>query len=225
MKRGGLGRLAKRAIDLSVACIALIMFGPLLGLIALAIRLRIGSPVIFRQMRGGLRGRPFQIYKFRTMSEARDSAGRLLPDSERQTVLGRWLRASSLDELPSLWNIVRGELSLVGPRPLLADYLDRYSPQHFRRHDVPPGLTGWAQVNGRNDLPFSKRFELDLWYVDNWRLGLDLKILAMTFARVLARRNVGVDADYTLLDDVGLMQAGGEDASSANAGRSLRRAA
>jgi lipopolysaccharide/colanic/teichoic acid biosynthesis glycosyltransferase len=146
------------------------------------------------------------------MTDSRDDDGNLLPDFARVTRLGRWLRATSLDELPSLWNVLCGELSLVGPRPLLASYLGRYRPEHARRHEVTPGLTGWAQVNGRNDLPFSKRFELDVWYVDHWSLALDLKILFMTASRVLLRKNIGLGADYALLDDVGLLLPQGEPA-------------
>jgi sugar transferase EpsL len=198
-------RHLKRLFDRSAALAALVLLSPLLALVAIAVRAGLGSPVIFSQSRGGLHGRKFEIFKFRTMTDARDAAGHLQSDAARLTRLGRFLRSTSLDELPSLWNIVRGEMSLVGPRPLLASYLGRYRSNHARRHEVLPGLTGWAQINGRNDLPFSKRFDLDIWYVDNWSLSLDLKILIATFARVLRRRGIGNDADFTQIDDVGLI--------------------
>ena len=197
-------RHLKRACDIAGAAAALSLLGPLLLATAVAVRIGLGSPVIFRQNRGGLHGRPFSMFKFRTMTDARDAAGNLLPDAIRLTRLGRLLRATSLDELPSLWNILRGEMSLVGPRPLLASYVGRYEPEHARRHEVTPGLTGWAQINGRNDVPFSKRFELDVWYVDHQNLALDLRILLLTALRVVRRKNIGNDADYSVLDDVGL---------------------
>lgn len=200
-----MARHIKRLFDRSAALAALLLFAPLLALVAIAVRVGLGSPVIFRQGRGGQHGKRFEILKFRTMTDARDAAGRLQSDAARLTRLGRFLRSTSLDELPSLWNILLGEMSFVGPRPLLASYLGRYRSNHARRHEVLPGLTGWAQINGRNDLPFSRRFELDIWYVDHWSLALDFKILIMTVARVLRRRGIGNDADFTQIDDVGLI--------------------
>jgi lipopolysaccharide/colanic/teichoic acid biosynthesis glycosyltransferase len=149
-----------------------------------------GRPLLFRQMRSGLYGRLFQIMKFRTMTDKQDSSGRALPDETRLTAVGRFLRATSLDELPGLWNVLRGQLSLVGPRPLMAQYLDRYSPEQARRHEVMPGITGWAQINGRNDLTWKQKFALDVWYVDNWSLSLDFNILMKTFWRVLKRDGI-----------------------------------
>ena len=180
----------KRALDLALTIPALIALSPVLGLVALLVRARLGSPVLFRQRRPGLRGRPFVLFKFRTMTNARDAQGRLLPDEERLTPLGLFLRRYSLDELPELWNVLRGEMSLVGPRPLLLRYLDRYTPEQARRHDVLPGITGWAQVNGRNALTWERKLELDVWYVDHCSLKLDLKILGLTLARVLRREGV-----------------------------------
>ena len=174
---------AKRAIDVCGATAALAIFAPVLVLIALAIWRSLGRPVLFRQLRAGLYGRPFELLKFRTMTDARDAAGELRPDGERLTRLGSWLRASSLDELPQLVNVLCGDMSLVGPRPLLLDYLGHYSPEQARRHDVRPGITGWASVHGRNAMSWERRFALDVWYVDHWSLRLDFKILLMTVSR------------------------------------------
>jgi lipopolysaccharide/colanic/teichoic acid biosynthesis glycosyltransferase len=170
----------KRVFDLLAAGLGLLILSPLLLLIAALVRMWIGAPVLFRQARAGYRGAPFFIYKFRTMTEARGPDGGLLPDAQRLTRLGNWLRGASLDELPELLNVLRGEMSLVGPRPLLPEYLPLYSAEQARRHDVYPGLTGWAQVNGRNALTWADRFRLDLWYVANRSFGLDLKILLLT---------------------------------------------
>jgi sugar transferase EpsL len=180
----------KKFLDETVASLLLIILSPLIGGIALVLWVTIGRPLLFRQKRSGLSGRPFQIIKFRTMADKHESSGRALPDEMRLAALGRFLRALSLDELPELWNVLRGELSLVGPRPLMAQYLERYSPEQARRHEVMPGITGWAQINGRNDLTWEQKFALDVWYVDNWSLGLDFRILVKTFWRVLKRDGI-----------------------------------
>jgi lipopolysaccharide/colanic/teichoic acid biosynthesis glycosyltransferase len=165
--------------------VVLLVFSPVMALVAMAILIRMGPPVLFRQVRPGYRGAPFEVLKFRTMRDACDRDGKPLPDAERLTPLGRFLRRTSLDELPQLWNVVRGEMSLVGPRPLLMEYLDRYSPEQARRHDVKPGITGLAQINGRNAIPWEHKFDLDVWYVDHWSLWLDLRILIGTVRKVL----------------------------------------
>jgi len=182
--------LGKRLFDLLVTSLALLILSPILLLVALLVALAHGRPVLFGQTRPGYHGRPFRIYKFRTMTNSRAADGSLLPDSDRLTPLGRFLRASSLDELPELFNILRGEMSLVGPRPLLMQYLDRYSPEQARRHNVLPGLTGWAQVNGRNALTWEDKFKLDVWYVDHWSFWLDLKILFQTVGKVFKREGI-----------------------------------
>ncbi len=180
----------KRFIDETVASLLLVVLSPLIGGIALLLWVTMGRPLLFRQKRSGLNGRPFQIIKFRTMTDKHDSSGRALPDEMRLTAVGRFLRATSLDELPELWNVTRGELSLVGPRPLMARYLERYSPEQARRHEVMQGITGWAQINGRNDLPWEQKFALDVWYADHWSLGLDFRILVKTFWHVLKRDGI-----------------------------------
>ena len=180
----------KKLVDRTVAPLLLIILGPLMAGIALLLWATMGRPVLFRQTRTGLHGRPFQIMKFRTMAIKQDASGRALPDEMRLTAVGRFLRATSLDELPELFNVLRGELSLVGPRPLLAPYLERYSPEQARRHEVMPGITGWAQINGRNDLSWEQKFALDVWYVDHWSLGLDFRILVKTFWQVLKRDGI-----------------------------------
>jgi lipopolysaccharide/colanic/teichoic acid biosynthesis glycosyltransferase len=190
--------MLKRSLDLTISITALALLSPLLLLVAAAVRLAVGRPVVFRQKRPGFGGRPFFILKFRTMTNARDERGRLLPDNERLTRTGRFLRATSLDELPELINVVRGEMSLVGPRPLLIEYLDRYTAEQMRRHDVKPGVTGWAQINGRNALSWEKKFELDVWYVENRSLGLDLKILWLTLVKVLRREGISADGHATM---------------------------
>jgi lipopolysaccharide/colanic/teichoic acid biosynthesis glycosyltransferase len=188
---------SKRLLDLAVAAIALLLLSPVILSTALAVRLFLGTPVLFRQQRPGYKGRPFFLYKFRTMTAASDAAGNLLPDYERLTPLGRFLRALSLDELPELLNILRGEMSLVGPRPLLMEYLPRYSPEQMRRHDAWPGLTGWAQVNGRNALTWADKFRLDVWYVDHWSFWLDIQIILLTFWKVLKREGVSQPGQAT----------------------------
>ena len=196
--------LWKRRCDVCVALAISIALAPLLGLIALGIWLTMGSPILFPQLRPGYRGKPFRLIKFRTMRNATAPNGRLLADAKRLTGLGKLLRATSLDELPSLWNVLRGEMSLVGPRPLLLEYLDRYTPEQARRHDVRPGITGWAQVRGRQNIVFSKRLELDVWYVDHWTVALDLKILGLTVLRVLRREGVRLEQDIRDVDDLEL---------------------
>ncbi len=181
---------SKRIFDLAAALTLLVLLSPLLLLLALLVWMFHGWPVFFRQERPGYRGRPFALYKFRSMTNARDAQGSLLPDEQRLTRFGRFLRSFSLDELPELFNVLRGEMSLVGPRPLLMRYLERYSPEQMRRHDVLPGITGWAQVNGRNALTWQEKFRLDVWYVDHWSFGLDLKILALTVWKVLKREGI-----------------------------------
>ena len=175
----------KRMMDIAVASVGLILTLPLIAIVALAVRMSMGSPVLFRQVRPGLRTRPFEIVKFRTMTDERGPEGELLPQRQRLTRLGQFLRRTSLDELPQLWTILKGEMSLVGPRPLLMEYLPHYTPEQSRRHEMTPGLTGWAQVHGRQLLDFDERFELDIWYVDHWSLRLDAKILALTARMVL----------------------------------------
>ena len=180
----------KRLFDLALTIPGLILISPLLLVVALLVRIEHGKPVLFRQTRPGYAGKPFQIFKFRSMTDAYDPQGRLLPDTHRLTRLGRFLRTTSIDELPELFNILRGEMSLVGPRPLLMQYLDLYTPEQARRHNVLPGITGWAQINGRNALTWEDKFRLDVWYVDHWSLGLDIKILLLTFWKVLRREGI-----------------------------------
>lgn len=187
----------KRLLDLVVAGLMLILLAPIMLTAALLVRLYLGSPVLFRQKRPGYRGQPFDLYKFRTMTGARDPGGTLLPDAERLTRLGRILRAASVDELPELFNVLRGEMSMVGPRPLLMEYLPRYSPEQMRRHEVLPGLTGWAQVNGRNALDWPARFRLDVWYVDHWSIWLDVKILLLTLWKVIKSEGISQPGQAT----------------------------
>jgi lipopolysaccharide/colanic/teichoic acid biosynthesis glycosyltransferase len=180
----------KRAFDILVSTIALILLSPLIGVIAMTTYVTIGSPIFFRQPRPGYMARPFIINKFRTMNNARDKSGKLEPDEKRLTALGRFLRSTSLDELPELFNVLKGDMSLTGPRPLLMRYLDRYTPEQARRHELKPGISGWAQVNGRNSITWEDKFKLDLWYVDNQSIWLDLKIIAMTVFKVLKRDGI-----------------------------------
>jgi sugar transferase EpsL len=197
------GLALKRAVDVAGAAVGLTAGAPLFVASAVAVRLSMGGPVLFRQTRPGFKGRPFEVLKFRTMSNARAEDGRLLPDAQRLTRVGKVLRATSLDELPQLLNVLKGEMSLVGPRPLLMQYLPRYSPEQRRRHDVKPGITGWAQVNGRNAVGWRERFALDVWYVDNWSLGLDAKILAMTALRVVRRDGISREGHATMPEFTG----------------------
>lgn len=193
-------RYGKRAMDLLLTVPGFVAILPLLGIIALLVRLNLGSPVLFRQIRPGLHGKPFTIYKFRTMTDARDGNWRLLPDAQRLTRLGRFLRASSLDELPELWNVLKGEMSLVGPRPLLMQYLARYTPEQARRHEVMPGVTGWAQVNGRNAVSWEEKFALDGWYVDHGSVLLDVKILLLTALKVVRREGIAAVGKATMAE-------------------------
>ena len=180
----------KRLFDLIAVSLGLLVLWPFLGLLALCVWIGFGRPVLYLQLRPGYRARSFTLMKFRTMTAAQDAQGLLLPDAERLTRLGRFLRSYSLDDLPNVWNVLRGEMSLVGPRPLLMQYLERYTAKQARRHEVLPGITGWAQVNGRNALDWEERFRLDVWYVDHWSLGLDLRILWLTAAKVLRREGI-----------------------------------
>lgn len=193
----------KRAFDIVASLGLLLLLGPLLLGLAVLIRAKLGAPLFFRQERAGQGGRPFQIIKFRSMTDARDAAGRLLPDGERLTAFGRFLRASSLDELPELLNVLRGEMSLVGPRPLPTRYLPRYNTQQARRHEVLPGITGWAQVNGRNAQSWAQRFEYDLWYVENRSFALDLKILLLTVSKVIRREGISAEGEATMSEFIG----------------------
>ncbi|MHB1355647.1 MAG: sugar transferase [Anaerolineae bacterium] len=190
LKAGQTGKRYKRWLDLLVVVPACILLTPLMGLVALVVWAAMGCPVLFRQRRPGLCGKPFTIFKFRTMSQACDEHGKPLPEARRLTRLGSFLRRSSLDELPELFNVLAGTMSLVGPRPLRVEYLPLYSAQQNRRHDVKPGITGWAQVNGRNALSWEKKFELDVWYVDHYNLLLDCKIIALTLVRLLDRQGI-----------------------------------
>ncbi len=189
---------SKRIFDFTFALIALIILSPILILTAILVRILIGVPILFRQQRPGYKGRLFFIYKFRSMTNRLTRDGSLLPDAERLTRFGSFLRSLSLDELPELFNIVRGEMSFVGPRPLLMEYLPLYSPEQMHRHDVVPGLTGWAQVNGRNAIDWPTRFKMDIWYVDNWSFWLDIKIIFMTVWKVISREGVNQEGQSTV---------------------------
>ena len=191
-------RFGKRLLDLSLTLPALILLSPMLALVTIMVRLRLGSPVLYRQQRPGLHGQPFTIIKFRTMTDSLDAEGNLLPDKDRLTSFGRFLRSTSLDELPELINVVRGDMSIVGPRPLLVKYLDRYTPTQMRRHEVLPGITGWAQVNGRNAISWAEKFALDVWYVDHLSLRLDLQIIALTLWKSLRREGISQAGQATM---------------------------
>jgi lipopolysaccharide/colanic/teichoic acid biosynthesis glycosyltransferase len=190
--------MIKRIVDVLAASFGLLLLSPLLVVVILLIRWHLGAPVFFRQLRPGLHGRPFQMIKFRTMQDATDANGDLLPDALRMTRLGSLLRSTSLDELPELWNVLKGDMSLVGPRPLLMEYLPLYSAEQARRHEVRPGVTGWAQVNGRNALSWDEKFRLDVWYVDNRSLWLDIRILFMTIKKVLVRDGISAQGEATM---------------------------
>ncbi|HET9183682.1 MAG TPA: sugar transferase [Candidatus Angelobacter sp.] len=198
--QAGFAGLAKACFDRVGAAGLLVVLSPVLAVIALLVRMRLGSPVLFRQRRPGKNEKIFELVKFRTMTNEQDGAGRLLPDEARLTRLGKWLRSLSLDELPQLWNVVRGELSFVGPRPLLVQYLERYTPEQARRHAVKPGITGWAQVNGRNAISWEEKFALDTWYVDHWDLWLDARILALTVWRVVRRDGISQEGRATMTE-------------------------
>jgi lipopolysaccharide/colanic/teichoic acid biosynthesis glycosyltransferase len=203
--RGGdnFSKLFKSALDKLVAAIALVIFSPIILILAIAISTRMGSPIVFAQPRPGKNGRIFTFYKFRTMTDERDANGNLLSDEERLTAFGQFLRRTSLDELPQLWNVLKGDMSFVGPRPLMVEYLSRYSPHQARRHEVTPGITGWAQINGRNEIGWPEKFKLDVWYVDNWSLWLDLKILFLTFWKVVRREGINQSGHATVEDFMG----------------------
>ena len=188
----------KRVFDLLASALGLLLLSVPLVLLAWQVRRKLGSPVLFTQVRPGLHGKPFRMVKFRTMTDERDDSGALLPDAQRLTPFGRFLRASSLDELPELWNVLRGEMSLVGPRPLLMEYLPLYSPEQARRHEARPGITGWAQVNGRNAISWDDKFALDVWYVDHRSLFLDIRILWLTVRKVLVRDGISAPGDATM---------------------------
>jgi sugar transferase EpsL len=191
-------KLGKYLFDLSLILPVLILLSPILALASLLVRLKLGQPILFQQQRPGQYGQPFTIYKFRTMTDANDSEGKLLPDAERLTPVGQFLRSTSLDELPELINVLKGEMSLVGPRPLLMKYLDRYTPAQMRRHQVLPGITGWAQVNGRNAITWEQKFALDVWYVDHQSFWLDVKIIILTIWKMLKREGINQPGQATM---------------------------
>jgi lipopolysaccharide/colanic/teichoic acid biosynthesis glycosyltransferase len=195
--------ISKRIFDGCLTLPGLVLISPILGIVAILVRLNLGSPVLFRQVRPGFMGRPFVNYKFRSMKDALDTQGRPLPDTQRLTRLGQFLRSTSLDELPELFNVLSGEMSLVGPRPLLMQYLERYSTEQFRRQHVLPGITGWAQVNGRNALSWEEKFRQDVWYVDHWSLWLDVRILALTLWKVIKREGISQPGHATAEEFMG----------------------
>jgi len=190
--------MLKRLFDLTAAAVALLLLSPVIALVAWKVRKNLGAPVLFRQQRPGRDGKPFEMVKFRTMRDAVDAQGNVLPDAQRMTPFGGFLRSSSLDELPELWNVLKGDMSLVGPRPLLMEYLPLYSPEQYRRHEVRPGVTGWAQINGRNALGWEDKFKLDVWYVENRSFWLDLKILFLTVKKVLKKDGISGDGEVTM---------------------------
>jgi lipopolysaccharide/colanic/teichoic acid biosynthesis glycosyltransferase len=193
-----LGIGLKRLLDIAVSAVAILLLSPIMFVVAILVRVKLGAPILFQQVRPGLHGKPFTLLKFRTMLDSIGADGRPLPDSDRLTPFGKFLRASSLDELPELWNVLRGDMSLVGPRPLLVEYLPLYSPEQARRHDVRPGITGLAQVSGRNALGWDEKFALDVWYVDHRSLWLDAKILFLTVAKVVTRHGITAEGDATM---------------------------
>lgn len=188
----------KRFIDVSISLIALCLLAPIIIAIAILIRVKLGSPIFFVQIRPGIYAKPFEMIKFRTMTNEIDLNGELLPDSERLTVFGQFLRSSSLDELPELWNVLKGDMSLVGPRPLLTEYVALYSEEQARRHIVRPGLSGWAQINGRNAITWEEKFKLDVWYVDNHSVWLDVKVIALTLKKIVTREGISADGEATV---------------------------
>jgi sugar transferase EpsL len=206
----------KRIFDLCLVIPTLILFLPILGLIALLVRLKLGSPALFRQQRSGWNGQPFTIFKFRTLTNTRDAQGQLLPDAERLTPLGRFLRQTSLDELPELFNVLKGDMSLVGPRPLLMSYLNRYDLEQIRRIEAKPGLTGWAQINGRNTLTWEERFKLDIWYVDHRSLKLDIVIILMTVWKVLRMEGISHPGHVTMTEFKGSFRNGSHQGALAH---------
>ena len=205
------GDRLKRVVDVVGALVALVVLSPVLALLAWRIRRELGTPVLFRQQRPGLHSEIFTLYKFRTMTDERDADGELLHDDQRLTDFGRFLRSTSLDELPELWNVLRGDMSLVGPRPLLVEYLELYTPEQARRHEVRPGLTGWSQINGRNDMPWPDKLALDVWYVDHRSGWLDLRILLRTLFVVVTRRGVTLEGEATTVRFAGETDAAARD--------------
>lgn len=208
----------KRLFDFTAALLGLMALALPLCVLAWLVRRKLGSPVLFRQVRPGLHGQPFEMVKFRSMTDARGPDGALLPDAERITLFGRFLRASSLDELPELWNVLKGDMSLVGPRPLLMEYLPLYTPEQARRHTVRPGVTGWAQVNGRNAISWEEKFALDTWYVDHQSLVLDIKILWLTVKKVLVREGISAAGEATMGKFTGSASAGDQAQPGASTG-------
>ena len=207
-------RCGQRLFDIALTLLGLIVLAPVIAVVAFLVRRSLGAPIFFRQERLGRNGEPFAVYKFRTMTDGRDAGGALLPDAQRMTRLGNFLRASSLDELPELLNILKGEMSLVGPRPLFVHYAERYTPEQMRRHDVRPGLTGWAQVNGRNAISWEEKFAYDLWYVEHQSLLLDVKIIGMTLRKVLQRAGISEAGHVTMSEYIGV-QARPEEGTAA----------
>jgi len=197
-------QFVKRLIDIIGSLIGLTISSPLIIIISIIIYLTMGKPIFFRQVRPGLNGKPFVIYKFRTMLDLRDENGNLLPDEKRLTTIGKFLRSTTLDELPEFWNVLKGDMSLVGPRPLLMEYLDRYTSEQARRHEVKPGMTGWAQINGRNAISWEEKFKFDVWYVDNWNILLDLKIIFLTILKVLKREGISAEGHATMPEFKGI---------------------
>jgi len=193
-----MGRVLKRLIDIIASFLGLVVLSPVLVVVAILVAVRLGRPVLFQQVRPGLHGVPFTMYKFRTMTSQKDDQGQLLPDEQRMTPFGRFLRSSSMDELPELLNVLLGHMSLVGPRPLLMEYLEHYSPDQARRHEAKPGITGWAQINGRNAVSWDERFRMDVWYVDHRTLRLDLRILGLTVLKVMQREGISADGHATM---------------------------
>ncbi len=207
-------RCGQRLFDIALTLLGLIVLAPVIAVVAFLVRRSLGAPIFFRQERLGRNGEPFAVYKFRTMTDGRDAGGALLPDAQRMTRLGNFLRASSLDELPELLNILKGEMSLVGPRPLFVHYAEQYTPEQMRRHDVRPGLTGWAQVNGRNAISWEEKFAYDLWYVEHQSLLLDVKIIGMTLRKVLQRAGISEAGHVTMSEYIGV-QARPEEGTAA----------
>jgi sugar transferase EpsL len=197
----------KRSFDLLILLLTAPFVLPLVTVVAMLVRINMGTPIIFRQMRAGYQGKLFLLCKFRTMNSERDEKGELLPDEKRITKLGQWLRNSSLDELPQLWNVLKADMTLVGPRPLFARYIGRYTPEQARRHEVKPGLTGWSQVNGRNAITWNDRFQQDVWYVDHWSFGLDLRIIARTIRKVFRREGISSTGHATMPEFMGKNEA------------------
>ena len=207
--------ISKRIMDMTLSIIALVVLAPVILIISLLVAVRHGFPILFKQQRPGLGGKIFTIYKFRTMRHLLDGDGQPLPDAQRLTKLGRFLRASSLDELPELINVLKGDMSLVGPRPLLVEYLPRYNPTQFRRHEVLPGITGWAQIHGRNAITWQEKFNLDVWYVDNWSVGLDIKIIWMSIFKVIRREGISQPGQATAEPFTGNPEDGEETSTAA----------